>query len=499
MKPSIKTLLIISAIAGGLSTSVAFAAPASGGAASGGQMKAQSEILSDIDGILHATAQKATALTNQVDLFLSNIENSNTASTKLSQPADTAQNNFTNASTPDVPLSQTSLTNYINYQAAQATTKNVAATLSKPVNIISPPKDNSVENEFLKALFANNGTPKTQTTLDLKPQTNTALVSQLTLGTPADDTLYVSGSSLQDAENADSSNNPDYLQSGEKTDVEKPKKNFTTYMSAPTFVSPYNGSYYTGKNGQNAYSANAAKAYLVYLTDAANPIGSNINWQNLAPAAVADTSKAKKGKGSPASVRAKDILKLKNSTAYQNYQLTVRNIVASRSLVTDLLNQILVERTPSAALAKQANLPPQYTTQNNYVTGPDGKVKAQTTASPLQVENYIANHRVNSSKWYQSMSTASPAVVQRETLYVLAEILSKMQQAHLDREKLLMVNGLTAIETVNGMKQLANTQVQAVNKEIASLTGVAQTKNKASQQTLKEFHLDASSTSGSGS
>ncbi|MDF1796587.1 MAG: hypothetical protein P1U63_08645 [Coxiellaceae bacterium] len=487
MKPSIKTLLIISAIAGGLSTSVAFAAPQSGQSSNA---QAQSKILADIDGILHATAQKATALTNQVDQFLSGVENSNTASTKLSQPDGTT--NFSNVSTPNVPLSQTTLTNYINYQAAQATTKNVAATLSKPVNIINPPKDNSTQNEFLKALFANNDTPKTDTTLDLKPQTNTALVSQLTLGTPADDTLFISGNSLQDAENADSSNNPDYLQSGEKDDVMKPKKNFTTYMSAPTFVSPYNGSYYTGPNGQNAYSANAAKAYLVYLTDAANPIGSDINWQNLAPAAVADTSKAKKGKGSPSSVRAKDILKLKNSTAYQKYQLTVRNIVASRSLVTDLLNQMLVERTPSAKLAQEANLPPQYTTQN-YVKG---SKKPQTTASPMQVENYIANHRVNSSKWYQSMSTASPAVVQRETLYVLAEILSKMQQAHLDREKLLMVNGLTAIETVNGMKQLANTQVQAVNKEIASLTGVAQTKNKASQQTLKQFHLDNSSSSG---
>ncbi|MDF1654731.1 MAG: hypothetical protein P1U34_06415 [Coxiellaceae bacterium] len=457
MKPSIKTLLIISAIAGGLSSSVAFAAQP---AQSQNQTAALGKILADIDGVMHATAQKATAMTNQVDLFLSSIENSDTSGSKLVAPSIDQ-----GTSTPAVNYSQSGLANYVNYNAAQATSKNVKATLQYPVNIVTPQKDDNTKNEFLNALFENNQTSAQKTNLDMTPQqTSEALLSQLTAGTPADDTLYVSPEKLN---SITSSTNKVYLPSGQKDTVAKPTKNFTAYLSAPTFTSPYNGSYF-GTKENNAYSFNAAKAYLGYLTDAGIPVSVGIPWESLAPGRVNDPT----GKDHADSVRAKDIQSLMNNPDFQQYQYTIRNMVAARSMVTDVFNQLLYERAPSVALAKQANLPPQYESHDNYAEV-NGKMEPhQTTVSPMQLENYIANHRVNSTKWHQAMSTASPATVQRETLYVLAEMLSKMQQAHLDREKMIELNALEASETMQAMKRSINSQVTKVTAAIAALPGV---------------------------
>ncbi len=482
MKPSVKTLLIISAVAGSLSTSVAFAA-ASPSSGAQGASTSQSKILSDIDGILHATASRATALTNQVDQFMSNIENSNTSGAKLPAP----QINANSTTVPEVTIHQTGLNNYINYKAALATNQNVTSTLSHANTVINPPKSNSSQQQesvFLNALFQNTGNANsqssaggdTQMSLDMNAVNQDALLYKLTTGTPAADTLYMAKDKLQNV-STDSDSNSDYLQSNQKPSVAKPTKNYTSYMSAPTFTSPFNGSYFAkkGKNGtvENAYSTDAAKAYLSYLTGAGLPLGGQISWYKLAPAAVSDKS----GKNHPNSIRAKNLLTLKNNPTYQKYQYTIRQIVASRSMVTDILNQLLMERAPSAQLAQQANVPKQYETVNNY--NPVTK-KKETTLSPLQLENYIANHRVNSSKWYQAMSTASPAVVQRETLFVMAEILSKMQQAHLDREKMIELQALQASENVEAMKKVADTQVTAVNNVINSLPGVAKSSNSGS-------------------
>ena len=43
-------------------------------------------------------------------------------------------------------------------------------------------------------------------------------------------------------------------------------------------------------------------------------------------------------------------------------------------------------------------------------------------ASPLQVEEYSIKKRVGSSKWYDAMEDASPIMLQREAVYILAEM-----------------------------------------------------------------------------
>src|SRR3990167_8326524 len=100
----------------------------------------------------------------------------------------------------------------------------------------------------------------------------------------------------------------------------------------------------------------------------------------------------------------------------------MRSLLALRSISVNLLNQLIAERTPMPGLAQAAGLP----------------ANSQAKASPLQVEAYQANHRVDNPQWYNTdVAQASPATVQRETLIVLAEIEHQNYQAHLDRERIL--------------------------------------------------------------
>jgi hypothetical protein len=53
-------------------------------------------------------------------------------------------------------------------------------------------------------------------------------------------------------------------------------------------------------------------------------------------------------------------------------------------------------------------------------------------ASPMQIEEYLVKRRVGNPDWYTKMEQASPSAVQRETLYVLAEI---QRQLHLNAKQ----------------------------------------------------------------
>lgn len=487
MKASIKTLLILTAVTG--CTATALASIPNPNAGMENQEQSQSKILADIDGILHATAAKASNLTNQVDQFLASIENSNTVITRLNDKAQLNSKDFNlpanSMAAPaagSVNLNPISLNNYINFQANQATYKNVTTSLSAAQGIINP--SSFVDhNTYLEALFQG-ATPTADTKSKTKPTPQEIITNQLTVGTPASDSLW-----LTDPQTGPSSDT-DYLQPSQKAFISQQPNNLDSYMAAPTFFSPYNGSYFTTPTGNKAYSANAAKAYLAYLTDAFKPLGTNIHWSAVAPKAVTDNTKNRpKGSNHQAAVRAHNIYKIKNSSTYQNYQLTKRSILAAQSAVQSMFNYLYYERMPSQQLAQQSHLPPAYT---STTLGSNGK--PVTTVSPLQLEDYTANHRANSSAWYQSMSTASPATVQRETLFVLADILKMMQQAHMDRERLLFMAALQANETTNGMKQTASQQVNAVNTMIEKLPGVAKQKKK--DQGAAELGVNTGAASG---
>ena len=95
---------------------------------------------------------------------------------------------------------------------------------------------------------------------------------------------------------------------------------------------------------------------------------------------------------------------------------------------------------------------------------------ATQKASPLQVEAYQANHRIQDSKWYQSVQNASPADVQRNILIVLAEIEHQNYEAHLDRERLLAAITASNLQTnIGAISNVLTQDGQKLNDEITTV------------------------------
>lgn len=425
----------------------AFAAtPAAGGGSDAGQIK----VLADIDGILHATAKTAATLTYQADQFLHKIEGSSTVATQLSGTPISTQTQSGQSTT--INMGQTGLSNYVPWQANANQTQVINNNLSSLPGSLA--KSGSLTpNLNLSWLDSNN------TSSGADQNTPSDILSELTTGTPAADSLYLSSNELQNvfACNASEGGNCTATLTQQQIDnIKQPTVEHNSYFNASTLLFPPNGAYTS--SAEPAYSQNAAQAYITYLTENYTPLTAGVNLNVL--------------KNLSGNQQALAVYNVKNSSAYQQYQMDVRNIVASRSLTNTLLNQLEVERTPTSTLgqwAAKANIPSQYYNAK------------QGTMSPLQLENYIAYHRVNNPQWYATMSTASPATVQRETLYVLAAILADLQQAHVDREKQLSLAILQAAQSTGGLEKLIQADANSVNSVISNQKGVPASSATSSQ------------------
>jgi hypothetical protein len=102
------------------------------------------------------------------------------------------------------------------------------------------------------------------------------------------------------------------------------------------------------------------------------------------------------------------------------YLLAIRSYAAAQSVGLSNLYQLYAERMKVQGLGKAAGL--------------EGDANAD--ASPLQVAEYAAKRRLTSKDWYQKMEQASPVSIQRETLYVLAEMRWELFQSRLATERL---------------------------------------------------------------
>jgi hypothetical protein len=125
----------------------------------------------------------------------------------------------------------------------------------------------------------------------------------------------------------------------------------------------------------------------------------------------------------------------------------MRSILAIRSMSINILNQLIAERTPMPGLASAAGFNEK--NLKSLTPNEQEEFKNGKSASPLQVEAYQANHRIQDPKWYQSVQNASPADVQRNILITLAEIEHQNYEAHLDRERILAA--LTASNLMSNM------------------------------------------------
>jgi len=136
----------------------------------------------------------------------------------------------------------------------------------------------------------------------------------------------------------------------------------------------------------------------------------------------------------------------------QNYLLMIRTLVSLQSMALSNFNFLAEERKIIAGLGEKANmkLPPD---------SPGGDPKPVKDASQLQLEQYLINNRLNNPNWYASMNTASPAAVQREMLYVLAETQRQLFELRMVNERMLA--------TMSTM-QMALTQMSRSNIQVSA-------------------------------
>lgn len=229
---------------------------------------------------------------------------------------------------------------------------------------------------------------------------------------PANDTLYVSEKNLRGKQST-------YYVTHQKQ-LRKPIKKYNNYFNFSSLITP---------TSYNPQQEEAAKSFVKFATKDTQDLLSGVK----------GLDKLK--------TNAKALHYLKDSsTRYQNYKFNMRSLLAIRSLETNVLNGLIAERTPVSNLAKTTGLP---------CTG------QYCSASPLKIEAYRADHRLQSNCtknpkcWYNSIQNVSPATMQRKMLIVLAEIEHQNYQAHLDRERLLAALAMLNIQTNMQLTQTA--------------------------------------------
>lgn len=127
---------------------------------------------------------------------------------------------------------------------------------------------------------------------------------------------------------------------------------------------------------------------------------------------------------------------LDDSPVGREYRVYLRALVAERSVAMNNLLQMYAARLPVTDLGKQAGIPDE----------------AKKDASPLQVQEYKATRRISSPDWYRSMSKAAPVTIERESLFVLAEIREQLFRLQQDNEKILLALSLLQLQNIQANK-----------------------------------------------
>lgn len=134
---------------------------------------------------------------------------------------------------------------------------------------------------------------------------------------------------------------------------------------------------------------------------------------------------------------------------YQKFAMTIRTLLGIRSITIDMLEHLIAERTPHPDWGKAIGDPNK-----------DG------TASPMQLEAYQANHRIDDPNWYNSIMNDAPITVQRTIAIELAEIEHQNYQAHLDRERILAALTAANLQSSMGSEAMLKTQIDTLNTDI---------------------------------
>lgn len=144
--------------------------------------------------------------------------------------------------------------------------------------------------------------------------------------------------------------------------------------------------------------------------------------------------------------------KLQNSDAGRKYLRYTRGLTSEYSVAMDTLNELYARRLLVPELGEQAGL---------------SKDKKDADASALQVEHYLATRRTENPEWYQDMTKAAPATVQREMLATQAEMNRQLYQLHMDNERIIALLSVIVLQNIQTNKVLDRTKIDAARKVIS--------------------------------
>lgn len=150
----------------------------------------------------------------------------------------------------------------------------------------------------------------------------------------------------------------------------------------------------------------------------------------------------------------KQMEEIQNSQDFQQYRAALRAYAAAQSVGASNLYQLMAERIPQKDLGTKAGL----TTKN---------------ISALQLAHYLATRRSQNKEWYEQMATASPATVQRETLFILAELRQQLFEMQQQNERLLATLSVMQMQQNYQLNKLNLMQLeQKVNSQLDQLQGI---------------------------
>lgn len=171
-------------------------------------------------------------------------------------------------------------------------------------------------------------------------------------------------------------------------------------------------------------------------------------------------------KNSDATARAAFMAKNKNQL--QQYILATRTLGALQSMALSNFNLLAQERLIIKDKGTEAGIkifPP--IPKDSKDNKPPKPIDVKD-ASQLQVDKYLIDKRLNNPEWYLKMNTATPIALQRETLFVLAEMQRQIYELRMVNERMLAT--------------LSTMQMSMIQLSLPQLTVQAESINNPPQQ-----------------
>jgi hypothetical protein len=146
----------------------------------------------------------------------------------------------------------------------------------------------------------------------------------------------------------------------------------------------------------------------------------------------------------------------------QTFFIGLRNYLTGISAAMSNLNYLVAERTTQPGLGKSAGY-----TQLPTPTDPT-TIQPIVDASPLQIEQFNVQRRIDNQTWITQMNTADAMTMQRESLFILAEISAQLFQLHMDSERIMATMSATQVGASAISKTYLNSESQQVQTALAT-------------------------------